>query len=157
MRFGGRRREASCIFLNTDAGEVTMRIDGGCHCGQIRFRAEVDSGHVLICHCTDCQTLSGSAYRTVAPAKEGTFEITSGKLKLYEKTAEDGSIRIQAFCPDCGTPIYSSPPQDAPGFFGIRVGSVRQKDQLIPNKQIWCRSALKWVQDLSGVPKFETQ
>ena len=134
-----------------------MKIDGGCHCGQIKFRAEVDTNHVLICHCTDCQTLSGSAYRTVAPAKEGTFEITSGNLKMYEKTAEDGSIRIQSFCPDCGTPIYSSPPQGTPGFFGIRVGAVKQRDQLAPKNQIWTRSSQTWTQDLSHMPKTETQ
>jgi len=134
-----------------------MKIDGGCHCGQIKFRAEVDTNHVLICHCTDCQTLSGSAYRTVAPAKEGTFEITSGNLKMYEKTAEDGSIRIQSFCPDCGTPIYSSPPQGTPGFFGIRVGAVKQRDQLVPKNQIWTRSSQTWTQDLSHMPKTETQ
>ena len=134
-----------------------MKIDGGCHCGQIKFRAEVDTDHILICHCTDCQTLSGSAYRTVAPAKEGTFEITSGKLKMYEKTAEDGSIRIQTFCPDCGTPIYSSPPQGTPGFFGIRVGAIKQRDQLVPKNQIWVRSSQTWTQDLSHMSKTETQ
>ena len=134
-----------------------MKIDGGCHCGQIKFRAEVDTDHILICHCTDCQTLSGSAYRTVAPAKEGTLEITSGKLKMYEKTAEDGSIRIQTFCPDCGTPIYSSPPQGTSGFFGIRVGAIKQRDQLVPKNQIWVRSSQTWTQDLSHMSKTETQ
>ena len=134
-----------------------MKIDGGCHCGQIRFRAEVDPDHILICHCTDCQTLSGSAYRTVAPAKGGTFETISGKLKMYEKTAEDGSIRIQAFCPDCGTPIYSSPPQGTPGFFGIRVGAIKQRGQLVPKNQIWARSSQTWTQDLSHMLKTETQ
>ena len=134
-----------------------MKIDGGCHCGQIKFRAEVNSDRVLICHCTDCQILSGSAYRTVAPAKEDTFEIISGKLKMYEKTAEDGSIRIQSFCPNCGTPIYSSPPQGTPGFFGIRVGAIKQRDQLVPKNQIWVRSSQTWTQDLSHMPKTETQ
>lgn len=134
-----------------------MKIDGGCHCGQIKFRAEVDTDHILICHCTDCQTLSGSAYRTVAPAKEGTLEIISGKLKMYEKTAEDDSIRIQTFCPDCGTPIYSSPPQGTPGFFWIRVGAINQRDQLVPKNQIWARSSQTWTQDLSHMSKTETQ
>ena len=134
-----------------------MKIDGGCHCGQIKFHAEVDPDHVLICHCTDCQTLSGSAYRAVAPAREGTFEVISGELKMYEKTAEDGSIRIQTFCPDCGTPIYSSPPKGTPGFFGIRVGAIKQRDQLVPKNQIWVRSSQTWTQDLSHMPKTETQ
>jgi len=134
-----------------------MKIEGGCHCGQIKFHAEVDPDLILICHCTDCQTLSGSAYRTVAPAKEGTFETISGKLKMYEKIAEDGSIRLQAFCPDCGTPIYSSPPQGTPGFFGIRVGAIKQRGQLVPKNQIWARSSQTWTQDLSHMLKTETQ
>lgn len=51
-----------------------MDIDGGCHCGKLTFSAAVDADHVIICHCTDCQTLSGSAYRTVVPAIEGSFK-----------------------------------------------------------------------------------
>jgi len=37
-----------------------MHVEGNCHCGQIKFRAEVDPDQVEICHCTDCQTLSRS-------------------------------------------------------------------------------------------------
>jgi hypothetical protein len=34
-----------------------MKIDGSCHCGYVRYQAEVDPAQVEICHCTDCQTL----------------------------------------------------------------------------------------------------
>ncbi len=40
-----------------------MKIDGHCYCGEITFEAEVDPNGLNICHCTDCQTLSGSAFR----------------------------------------------------------------------------------------------
>jgi hypothetical protein len=43
-----------------------MKIDGHCHCGEITFEAEVDPDALNICHCTDCQTLSGSAFRAKA-------------------------------------------------------------------------------------------
>ena len=85
-----------------------MKVDGSCHCGKIRFEAEVDPGKVVICHCTDCQTLSGTVFRTVVPAIEGTFRILSGTPKVYVKTGESGNKREQTFCPDCGTPIYSA-------------------------------------------------
>ena len=134
-----------------------MKVEGGCHCGQVTFRAEVDPDQIEICHCTDCQTLSGSAYRTIAPAREGTFELLSGKLKLYPKTAYDGSVRVQSFCPECGSPIYSSPPEGTPGYFGIRVGSIKQRNQLVPKNQYWIRSAQSWTQDLSGMSKTEKQ
>ena len=31
-----------------------MKVDGACHCGSIRYEAEVDPAKVIICHCTDC-------------------------------------------------------------------------------------------------------
>jgi len=76
-----------------------MKIDGCCHCGYITYEAEIDPEKVMICHCTDCQTLSGSAFRTVALTREGTFKLLSGELKIYVKTGENGAKRPQSFCP----------------------------------------------------------
>src|SRR6516164_2510748 len=46
--------------------EPRMKIDGRCHCGEITFEGEVDPDALNICHCTDCQTLSGSAFRSTS-------------------------------------------------------------------------------------------
>jgi len=134
-----------------------MKIDGGCHCGRIRYRAEIDPRKVEICHCTDCQTLSGTAYRTVVPADADAFELLCGTPKLYAKTADDGSIRLQAFCPECGSPLYSAPPQGEKGYFGIRVGTASQRDRLVPQQQYWFRSARSWTQDLAAITRIETE
>jgi hypothetical protein len=40
-----------------------MKIDCRCHCGFITYEAEVDPGEVYLCHCTDCQSISGGAFR----------------------------------------------------------------------------------------------
>ena len=50
-----------------------MKIDGGCHCGYITYEATIDSEQIGICHCTDCQTLSGSAFRTWSSATWDTW------------------------------------------------------------------------------------
>ena len=135
-----------------------MKITGQCHCGEISFSADVAPDQAIICHCSDCQILSGSPYRTVIPALESDFKIESGKEKIYIKTAEDGSKRAQAFCPECGTPIYSAPiGQSESNFIGIRIGAIKEKSQLIPSKQIWCRSALNWTDNISNIENFETQ
>jgi hypothetical protein len=129
-----------------------MKIDGGCHCGFIRYEATVDPQSVMICHCTDCQTLSGSAYRTVAPATG--FKLLAGRPKVYVKTAQSGNQRQQAFCPECGTPIYSAPVGDTPAHH-LRVGSIRQRAELPPKARNWCRSALDWSSDLKDLPRVE--
>ena len=58
-----------------------MKIDGGCHCGDITYEAEIDPETVGICHCTDCQALSASAFRTFVMAPEDDFRILSGDPK----------------------------------------------------------------------------
>ena len=133
-----------------------MKIDGKCHCGNITFVAEADPGQVIICHCTDCQTLTGTPYRVVVRVPTDKIEWRGGKAKTYVKTAESGAKRVQAFCPECGTPIYSTSVGE-PQVFGLRIGTIRQRAELRPAKQIWCRSALGWAMDLRGVPQIAKQ
>ena len=89
---------------------------------------------------------------------KGSFESKEVIREIYVKTINNGAQRAQAFCPECGSPIYSGPVGEAAQqFIAIRVGLIIQKDQLKPKKQIWCRSSLDWAQDLSDVPKLETE
>lgn len=132
-----------------------MKIDGRCHCGSISWEAEIDPESVAICHCSDCQTLSGSAFRTVVPAMRGNFRLLSGQPRIYVKTAESGNPRAQAFCGECGTPIYSAAPVDPP-MYSIRLGTSRQRGELAPKSQGWARSACGWVGEIGAIPRFET-
>ncbi|MFO1189628.1 MAG: GFA family protein [Alphaproteobacteria bacterium] len=134
-----------------------MKIDGTCHCGGIRYEAEVDPAKVAICHCTDCQTLSGSAFRTVAQTKPGTFRLLSGTLSVYIKTAESGNKREQTFCPTCGTPIYSAPVGPDIKSVVLRVGAIRQRNQLVPRDQFWFRSSQPWLRDMPAMKKQDKQ
>jgi hypothetical protein len=137
--------------------EKHVNVDGACHCGRIRFEAEVDPATVVICHCTDCQTLSGSAFRTVVPTVSGSFRLLTGVPKVYVKTADSGNKREQTFCADCGTPIYSAPAGENKNVVTLRVGAIRQRDQMIPNDQFWFRSARAWLGLLPSLNKRETQ
>lgn len=103
-----------------------MKVDGRCHCGNITFEAEIDPATVAICHCTDCQTLSGTAFRTIVKATEGSFRLLSSTLKVYVTTAESGNRREHTFCPNCGTPIYSRLVAEGPTVVSLRVGAIRQ-------------------------------
>ncbi len=134
-----------------------MHIDGGCHCGNITYTAEINPEAVAVCHCTDCQTMTGTAYRVNVRVKKANLKLSGGQLKLYVKTAESGNQRVQAFCPECGTPIYSTTAGADPQEFGLRLGTARQRALLPPKKQGWCRSAMPWSMDISTLPQTATQ
>jgi hypothetical protein len=133
-----------------------MKIDGSCHCGFIAYEAEAEPENAAICHCTDCQSLSGSAFRTVIRVGE-TFRLISGEPTIYIKTAESGNKRAQAFCPRCGSPIYAASAEEGPKSYSVRAGTVRQCDQFVPRVQIWTRSRQKWVADLGSIRTVEKQ
>ena len=127
-----------------------MKVDGSCHCGAIAFEADIDPDRVRICHCSDCQKLSGASFRVVAPCAEADFHLLRGEPKVYVKTAESGARRLQVFCGDCGSPLYATSEGAGGRTFGIRVGVLTQRDQLTPKRQFWHRSAQPWLPELPG-------
>jgi hypothetical protein len=131
-----------------------MKVDGRCHCGQIRYEAQIDPGAVSVCHCSDCQILTGTAYRVSVPATAANLAFLSGTPKIYVKTAESGNRRAQGFCANCGTPLYSADAQDPQVYF-LRVGTLSQRAELPPTRQIWCQSALPWASDIRNLARSE--
>ena len=68
-----------------------MNIDGTCLCGQIQFEAIVDPETTTICHCTDCQINSGTAFGYVVGAINDSFNLLKGELSFYIKLADSGA------------------------------------------------------------------
>ena len=133
-----------------------MRIDGACHCGYITIEGEADPDKTTICHCTDCQTGTGSAFRVSVPVPGATFRMTGQPTTYLKTTAESGTPRAQTFCPKCGTPLYSTSPGPGPkAAYMVRIGILRERDQMPPKRQIWWRSARPWVTGIDSVQKFE--
>ena len=135
-----------------------MKIDGACHCGAITIEGEADPEKVGICHCTDCQTGTGSAFRVSVPVPGSTFKMKGQPATYVKTTAESGLPRVQAFCGKCGSPIYSTTAGEGvqPAYM-VRVGILRQRDQLAPRRQQWFRSARPWVTSLDALAKSEKQ
>jgi hypothetical protein len=134
-----------------------MHVDGKCHCGAIRYEAEIDPRRVGLCHCTDCQTFGSSAFRTAVLVGFDAFTLLSGAPTLYRKIAESGSPRLMAFCSTCGTHIYGTTEGDGPKMYSLRVGTMAQVSELQPVARIWCRSAPPWFDEIAALPQIETQ
>jgi hypothetical protein len=135
-----------------------MRVEGACHCGDITFTADVDPATASICHCTDCQTLSGSAFRSTVRAVAGTFALRSGTPTIYVKTtADSGTPREHAFCPRCGTAIYATNVGEGPKAHALRLGTLKNREAIVPSRQIWTRSRVAWLDSVGSLVAVDRQ
>jgi hypothetical protein len=141
--------------MNATIEGTPMQVTGKCHCGKIAYEAKVMPSTVVLCHCTDCQALTGCAYRVSVGAQRADFKLLAGAPKIYIKTTDDGSQRAMHFCGDCGSPLYSSEVGDQGATIVLRTGCLQERAQLIPSKQIWFRSAMPWASNLEGIPHLE--
>jgi hypothetical protein len=134
-----------------------MQIEGRCHCGAIAYEADIDPGQVFLCHCEDCQSFSGAPFRVRVLAPPDRFRLTRGTPRAYVKVAESGARRAMHFCPDCGTQIHGTDLENEALPVSISGGTVRQKAELVPVAQAWCRSRLPWLSQLDELPRLERQ
>lgn len=128
-----------------------MKVDGQCHCGAIAWEAEIDPDKILICHCTDCQVLSGGAFRWGTLIAREAFTLLRGEPRSYRKIADSGAARDLTFCGDCGTPLYGTQAEHSTTL-SLRLGGARQANKLRPSGQIWTQSKLDWLGDIADMP-----
>ena len=126
------------------AGELTAGCQGGCQCGGIRYEVRGARGRVHVCHCTDCQRQSGSAFGMTLVVSVDDFRITRGRLKTFASKSDAGRAKLGAFCPDCGTRIYHKP-EWRKGSVSVKPGTLDDTSQLTPHSHIWTTSKQPWV------------
>jgi hypothetical protein len=134
-----------------------MKVQGRCHCGEITYEAELEPGTVSVCHCHDCQMLTGSAFRANIAAPAERFRILTGRPREYVKVADSGARRVHAFCGNCGSPVYSCAPAN-PKTYSLRLGALSERDALgRPAREIWTKRRLSWMPKLQGAANIEGQ
>jgi hypothetical protein len=133
-----------------------MKVHGNCQCGEIDYEADVDPQSVLLCHCDDCQRLTGSVYRPIIHTSNVNFSLKKGNPRLYIKTGSSGKKRAHYFCGTCGSPIYSTDPETHEKL-SLRVGGLKEKHAFSVAKQQWCASKLDWAINISEVPSIQNQ
>lgn len=131
-----------------------MHITGGCHCGHVTYEAELDPQRVVICHCSDCQKLTGSPFRVTVVVPDSDLKVT-GEPRMYKRVADSGRVRQQYFCPECGSQLFVNGEGEASKIWGVRWGSIDQRMDVKPQRQVWCRSAPAWLSEIAELPARE--
>lgn len=128
---------------------------GGCACGAVRYEVTGRPLSVHACHCTDCQTLSGSAFGLSMVLNEADVRLTSGAVAINDFTASKNRMH-RHHCVDCGVALWFSSPGYA-GIVALKPGTLDDTSSLRPIAHMWYRSAQPWVDVRDDVPVFQEQ
>lgn len=125
-------------------------IQGGCQCGQVRYRLETEPRRLTVCHCLDCQRQSGSAFGLSLDVPKEAFKLVSGELETFRVLCDSGRPKDCAFCRRCGTRIYHG------GEWGlsIKAGTLDDTSSLRPDAHYWTKRKQPWVQIPEGALCF---
>ena len=134
-----------------------QRRKGGCQCGEISYELLGSPITLYRCHCTDCQTASGSAFGMSMRVKEDDFKLTSGILKSFISTADSGAKVERFFCDACGVRIYAKAAVLDSGHIVLKPGTLHNTDDLSPSADIWLKSKQDWFELPTDTKHFQGQ
>lgn len=125
-------------------------MQGGCLCGQIRYRIIAAPFATMICHCANCRKQSGGAFSVNLVVPDGALELL-GEESVFEDVGESGLPVHRHFCGGCGSPVRSR--LDAmPGISAVKAGTLDDGSDVMPQIQIYGAGRLAWLDDLGGIP-----
>ena len=129
--------------------------EGGCACGEVRYRLAADPIIVHCCHCTSCQTETGSAFVINALVETARLDVLAGVPDPVPTPSESGKGQVIVRCPTCRVALWSHYSGAGPNIAFIRVGTLDAPARVPPDIHIYTRSKLPWVRLPEGVAAFE--
>jgi len=127
-------------------------LDGGCACRGVRYRLASPPMFVHCCHCTSCQTETGSAFAVNALIESDRVLVLAGAPEAVPTPSESGTGQVIFRCPSCRVALWSNYGGAGDRIRFVRVGTLDEPGRLPPDIHIYTRSKLPWVVLPDGVP-----
>jgi hypothetical protein len=131
-----------------------MVMTGACACGALRFRAEGEPLVQGLCHCRDCQRLTGSGHVGFIGFPEGAVSV-EGETRNYSHTGSSGQTATRYACVKCGSMIFGRA-DVMPGIVNLYAGALDDTAQFRPRIAIFTRSRPAWDSSSTGLQCFDT-
>jgi hypothetical protein len=133
---------------------LTLPQEGGCRCGQVRFRINAKPLLTMACHCTGCQRMTASAYSLSAAIPTDGFSITKGEPVIG---GLHGASR-HYFCPHCMSWMFTRP-EGLDWFVNLRATMLDDPNWFTPFIETWTSEKLPWaatpaVHSFEALPEF---
>ena len=136
---------------------MTENLEGGCDCGEVRYRLLSGPLFVHCCHCRWCQRETGASFALNALIETDRVERLAGDPELVRTPSESGYGQLIARCPKCRIALWSHYAGAGPAASFVRVGTLDDPDRLPPDLHIFTRSKQAWMvipEGAKSVPEY---
>jgi hypothetical protein len=127
--------------------------EGGCTCGEVRYRLACEPMFVHCCHCLNCQRQTGSAFAINLLIEADRLKVLAGTLQPIDVPRDDGSVQRIFRCPSCQVAVFSE--YDRPEVRFVRGGTLDDPTRITPDVHIYTRSKVEWVTVSPAIPAFD--
>ncbi len=135
---------------------VELPLEGGCHCGAVRYRIAKAPLMVYNCHCKNCQKIGGGAFATSVTIFEDAFSLEGVPPGIVEWVSDAGTQRFGWYCESCGSRIAHGQTPSI-GVLSLRGGTLDDTSWVVPGGDIWTSSAQPWLEFPEGRITTERQ
>jgi len=126
-----------------------------CQCSQAKYQLKGEPLTCYTCHCTDCQSESGSAFTLSMVVNAADVELVQGDVKVDTYHHNNTEIKRHS-CHRCGSALWFS--ADSIGdYYALKAGAFEDSSWIKPIAHLWTGSAQPWLQLDDDIPRYEAQ
>jgi hypothetical protein len=127
--------------------------EGGCACGEVRYRLTSEPLFVHCCHCVNCQRQTGSAFVINLLIEADRVELLGAEPQRVDVPRDDGSMQQVFRCSSCQIAVYSI--YTRPQVLFVRAGTLDEPSSVAPDVHIYTKSKVPWVTLPESIPAFD--
>jgi hypothetical protein len=130
-------------------------LEGGCDCGEVRYRLDGPPLFVHCCHCRWCQRETGTAFALNALIETERLTLLKGMTEVIMTPSLSGKGQKIMRCPSCRLALWSHYGGGGDAVAFVRVGTLDEPHRISPDIHIYTTSKQPWVVIPEGLPAVE--
>jgi hypothetical protein len=115
-------------------------VEGGCYCGEVRYRFRGAPLHSTVCHCVDCRRAAGAQSVAWVTAPAAAFGWTKGEPARFRSSPPVE----RTFCGRCGASLTYTHSRRA-NDIDITTATLDDPEAFPPTKDVFAEQKLSWT------------
>jgi len=128
--------------------EATL-YEGGCLCGDVRYRVQGPPISAPYCHCSMCRRAAGAPVVAWGTFATKGFTFTRGKPARYASSP----LATRQFCGRCGSPLIFQY-NDRPDELDVTLATLDAPERLAPDAHLYEADRIPWLVLGDALPRF---